>query len=280
MVSVDSEAVFNAGAAVISAVAVLIFLFNVDFGYSPVSKAALVAAFLVGVFALTQRRDDYQVAVLGYGVVVTAGVGVFVYLVGTFDGGSALTVAGLLVAAGVLYALGTRLDEDGHLVSGRTATYAFGAAALLAGLLLLADVATGGLAYELQPETEVEFGDRTHEEVRLGGVVVTNPTPFPQEVDAPDYEACAAGNWTAYRAEGPEGDRPVEVRAHVDDGYEEHVFGYATETYPVVAHVTAQNLSGETVPLEVTDSCPAEETGSPSVALFPASDADPVGRPA
>lgn len=270
MVDVDSDAFFNGAAAVISTIAILFFIFNVDLGYSPVSKILLAVAFLAGIFFITQRTEDHQLTLLGYGVVVTASVALFFDVVGTFEVGDELTVLGLLVVAGVLFYLRTRLDEDDHFVTGGQARRALVVVVVLTAGVLVVDVATGGLAYELQPESEIEYSEARGEEVRIASLVVTNPTPLPERVEAPNYAACTAGNWSAYRPEtGPdEPEREVDAHVSVRDGYNEHVFGFGEETYPVLLHLHGENLQGETFPVQRTTACPDDETGSPYVALF------------
>lgn len=281
MVDIDSEMLFDGAAAVVCTIAVLFFVFNVDFAYSPVSKVALVTLLLAGVFAITQRTDDRQLTMLGYGVVVTSSVGLFFDVVGTFGVDDWLTVAGLLGIAAVLFGLRTRLGEDNHFVTGTLASQAFGVLAILTVVVLVVDVATGGLAYELQPENEVEFDGSHHGEVRAASVVVTNPTPFPERVQTPNYGVCTAGNWSTFRqsADRGESERPVRVNARVADGYNEHVFGFGTKTYPVELHVDGADLQGETFPVRTTPACPDEETGTPYVALFETSDDYRYGRP-
>jgi len=270
MVTIDSEGLFEAAAAVVGTIAVLMFVFSVDFPYSPVSRVALVALFLAGVFAITQRSAEFRTVVLGYGVVVVSTVALLFYLTGTFDVGTTGTVFGLLILAGLLFALRNRLDADGHFVSGRRATDALAVVAVLVAVVLVVDVATGGLAYELRTESEVTVAGAEPRELHVGSVVVTNPTPFPERVDAPRYRACAAGNWSAHRPPSePDGPRrDVRVHASVQSGYGEHVFGFSTRTYPVVLHVDGSDLRDETFPVRVTDACPDEDTGEPYVALF------------
>ena len=275
MVDVDSETLFNVAAAIISTIAALMFVLNVDLGYSPVSKIALVLLFLAVVFAVAQRTDDRQLTVLGYGVVVTSAVALLFDVAETFRVEDALTVLGLLAVAGLLFFLRTRLGEDEHLVSGRQASRLLGAVAVLAAAVLVVDVVTGGLAYELRPESQIEYPDsavENREQLRIATVVATNPTPFPERVEAPRYEVCAAGNWSAYRPPSGEGEpeRRVHVHANVEDGYNEHVFGFGQKAYPVTLHVQATNVEGESFPVRTTDECPGEETGEPYVALFEA----------
>lgn len=276
MVDIDSETLFNGAAAVVATIAVLVFVFNVELGYSPVSEVALVAAFLAGVFALTQRSEDYQLVLFGYGVVVVAVVAVFFDVVGTFDLGDELTVLGLLVLAGLLFGLRTRLDDDGHFVTGRPATYAFGALVALAVVVLVVDVATGGIAYELQHDATVEVTDADRSRIELGTITATNPTPLPERVEVPRYEACAAGNWSAYAPPSPPGEpeREVHVNLYVDDGYNEHVLGFGSKTYPVTLRIEGANTTGEQFPVERTDECPTTDDGEPRIALFEASDED------
>ena len=278
MVTIDSETLFNVAAAIVATIALVFFVFNVDLGYSPVTELALVLAFLACVFAISQRTDDRQLTVLGYGVIVVSVVAVFFDLVNTFDAGDELTVLGLLLIAAVLFGLRTRLDEDSHFVSGRWATTALVIVAVLAAGVLVVDLATGSLQYELQPEAAVQFGDDVRrDEVRIASVVVSNPTPLPEKVEAPRYGACAVGNWSAYRHPAEPGDqiRPVRVHASVQDGYNEHVFGFGTKTYPVVLYVDGANLDGETFTVHRTDSCPDDETGTPSLAVYEGDDGGP-----
>ncbi|WP_188786961.1 hypothetical protein [Halobellus salinus] len=48
IVDIDSETLFNTAVAVLTTVAVLVFVFNVDLGHSPVTEFAVVVAFLSG----------------------------------------------------------------------------------------------------------------------------------------------------------------------------------------------------------------------------------------
>jgi hypothetical protein len=187
----------------------------------------------------------------------------------------------LLVIAGLLPFLRTRLDAESRFVSGRVATYAFGALAALAVVVLLVDVVTGGLAYELQPAGEVQVTDSRRGELRVGTVVATNPTPFPERVETPDYRACAAGNWSAFRPSTPPGEpvREVHVNVHVQDGYNEHVTGFGSKVYPVELHLDAANASGETFPVRTTDACPDGTAGDPHIAVFEAATDRPTARP-
>ena len=275
MVDVDSETLFNAGAAVLTTVAVLVFVFNVELGYSPVSEVAIVAAFLAGVVAITQRTEDRQLTFLGYGVVVVSTVGVFVDAVNTLDLGSEVTVLGLLGIAAALFGLRARLDDANRLVSPRTATYLFGALATVAVVILAVDVVTGGLAYELQPENRIEVTDNPRENPVAATVTATNPTPLPERVDTPRYQVCAAGDWSDYRHSGePEAAErpPVRANLNVDDGYNDHVLGFSSRTYRAYVFLDAANLTGETFPVERTSACPDDDTGEPYVAIYEGGD--------
>ena len=88
MVTLDSETLFNGAAAAISTIAVLLFVFDVDFGHSPVSKVALVVLFLAGVFAITQRTTDFQLTLLGYAVVVAVSLALVFQVTGLLDVGT------------------------------------------------------------------------------------------------------------------------------------------------------------------------------------------------
>lgn len=272
MVDIDSETLFNGAAAIVTTIAVLFFILNVEYGYSPVSKTALVVLFLAGIFTITQATDDRQLTLLGYGVIVTASVGLFFDLVNTFNVDSTLTVLGLLLIAAVLFSVRTRLDEENHFVTAQQAKYLLAAVAVLAIGLLAVDVVTGGLQYELHPSSEIEIPAEQHTEIRVASVIVTNPTPLPERVDTPRYRVCTAGNWSAYRPPSREGEPQRDVRAdvHVEDGYNEHVMGLSSKSYPVRLHLDGANLEGETFPVQRTTTCPETETGPPYLAIFEA----------
>jgi hypothetical protein len=271
MVDIDSETLFNGAAAALTTLAVLFFILNVEFNYSPVSKVAIVFLFLALVLAISQRTDDAQLTLLGYGVVVVSVVGLFFDVVNTFNVGSELTVLGLLLLAAVLFALRTRFDDRNHLLTGRQAASLLGVVAVLAVVVLAVDVATGGLAYELQPESQIEIAESPREDLRVASVVVTNPTPLPERVETPNYAACAAGDWSEYRLPSEPGrERPSAPRVHlnVQDGYNEHVMSFGSKTYPVTLYLDAANATGETFRIEQTSSCPDDESGTPYIAIY------------
>lgn len=277
MLNVDSETLFNTAAAVVTVIAVAVFVLSVEFPYSPVSRLLLVVVFLAGVFALTQRTDDGQLTLLGYGVVVTSVVVLFFETVSTFSAGDTVTVLGLLGIAAVLFGARRSLDEENHFVSGRRATVALGVVAALAVAVLAVDVATGGLAYELRTAEAVEVPETQRDEARVGTLVVENPTPLPERVETPEYGVCAAGNWSRYRPD-PDGERPrppVHTGLNVQDGYDEHVTSFGTKRYPVVLYLDGERLAGEQFPVRRTDGCPDGETGEPYLAVF---ESPPEGR--
>ncbi|WP_144904593.1 hypothetical protein [Halobellus captivus] len=278
MVDIDSETLFNAAAAVLTTIAVLFFILNVDFGLSPVTMTLLAVAFLTGIFAISQRTADRQLTLLSYGVIVVSVVGIFFDLVNTFSLGSESTVLGLLLLAAALFALRTRFDGSNRLLSGKRAAYLFGAISALVALLLVVDVVSGGLAHELQVENRIEITDSPRGDVRVASLVVSNPTPLPERVETPRYGVCAAGDWSEYRRPGDpsrEGRQPVSAHLNVQDGYNEHVMSFDSKTYPVTLYLDAANTTGETFPVERTESCPDDETGSPYLAIFEGSTNDP-----
>lgn len=271
MVDIDSETLFNGAAAALTTVAVLFFVFSVELGLSPVSKILIALAFLAGVFAISQRTTDRQLTLLGYGVVVASVVGIFFDFVNTFNLGNEVTVLGLLLLAAVLFALRTRFDGGNRLLTGSQATYLFGAVAAVVALVLVVDIVTGGLAYELQVENRIEITESPRDDIQVASVVANNPTPLPERVETPNYGVCAAGDWSEYRHPSePERDERPPVRAHlnVQDGYNEHVTSFGSKTYPVTLYLDAANTTGETFPVERTADCPDDETGEPYIAIF------------
>jgi hypothetical protein len=229
----------------------------------------LVLAFVAGVFALSQATDDDQLTLLSYGVAVVATVALVFDLAGQFNAGTPLVVGGLLVLASAFFGLRTRLDEGSRFVSGARGKQLFAAVAVLAVAVLAVDVVTGSLAYELQPRSQVELAGDREPDARLGAVVVSNPGPFPERVDIPRYEVCAAGDWSAFRPETPEGEtRPVNAHLRVQHGYGDHVFGFGEKRYAAVVQVHGDGVAGEEFLVERTDRCPADESGDPYIAVF------------
>ncbi|WP_435117083.1 hypothetical protein [Halolamina sp. C58] len=272
---VDSETLFNAAAAAISTIAVVIFVVDTQFPYSPVSKLALVVAFLAGVFAVTQVTNDDQLTLLGYAVVVISAVALLLYLTSTFRAGTAVLVLSLLGLALALFGLRTRIDDRSRFVSPSRAKQLFAVVAVLAVIVLAVDVVAGGLAYEIRTQQAVEItstGER-QASAQVGEVVVSNPGPFPQRVDIPSYEACAAGNWSAYRIERPEAEpHPVRAYLRVDNQYGEHVFGFGERTYGAAINLNTENADGERFPVERTDRCPDDDEADPYVAVYERAD--------
>lgn len=278
MVSVDSELLFDVAAAAITATAVLVFAFAVDLGGSPATEQALLVAFLGGVFAVTQRSEDRRRVLAGYGVVVVGALAVLTDAVNALSLGSTATVLGLLALAGALFGLRGRLDEDGRLVSGRTATRAFAVLAALAAAVVVVDVVTGGLAYELQPGSTVEVRGEPVATGTAGTLVADNPTPLPQSAEPPAYGACAAGNWSAHEFV-PDGEErapePVRADARVYDRYDSYVPSFGQQRYAVEVRVDGVSVDRLTVPVEVADACPDDEEGDPYLVLYAVDDDSP-----
>ena len=271
MVEIDSESLFNGAAAVLGTAAVVFFVTNVDLGYSPVTEIGLVVVFLAGVFVLTQVTDDTQLVLLGYALIVTSSVALFLAVVNQFDVDEAGIVVGLLLLASSLFVLRYRLDRDHRFVSPATARSALGVVAVATAVVLVVDVGTGGLAYGLQtqPEVEVPAGG-TDGEVVVATVRAHNPTPLPERVEPPDVGVCAAGNWSRYRPVSEPGEAAREVRLHgsVSGGYNDVVFGFGTKTYPVTVYLDRNRIRGGTFPVRRTESCPSAGTGRAYIAVF------------
>lgn len=276
MVEIDSESLFNGAAAILGTAAVVFFITNVDLGYSPVAEIGLVILFLAGVFVLTQVSEDPQLVLLGYGLIVTSSVALFLDVVNQFDVDETGIAAGLLLLASALFFLRYRLDRDHRFVSPATARAAFGVVAVVTAVLLIVDVATGGIGYELQTQPEVEVAAESDDEVAIASVVAHNPTPLPERVEAPGIGVCAAGNWSGYRPDTEPGEPPRAVRLHGDVrvGYNEVLLGFETETFPVTVYLDRDRFRGETFPVRHTQSCPSAETGRAYIAVFERSTAE------
>lgn len=275
---IDSETLFNGAAAAVSTVAVIIFIVDHQFPYSPVSKVLLVAAFLGGVFALTQTSDDDQLTLLGYGVVVVSTFALFLDLTSRFNVETPLQVLALLALAMALFGLRMRLGDRSRFVSGTRAKQAFAGLVVLAALVLTVDVVTGGLAYELQTQSEVEISGDREPAGQIGSLVISNPGPFPERVDVPRYGVCTAGDWGAYQPTTSDGEaRPVDAHLRIDRTYGEHVFGFGEKRYSAVVQVRAANVTGEQFLVQRTEDCPAGESGDPYLAVFERDENSPYG---
>lgn len=265
----DSETLFNAAAAAVSTIAVVMFVMDHQFPYSPASKAVLVVAFLGGVFAITQTTSDDQLALLGYGVIVVSTFALFLDLTNRFDTGTTIQVVGLLAMAMALFVVRTALDHRTRFVSGGRAKQVFAALVVLAAVVLTVDVLTGGLAYELQTQSEVEFSGEMEPAAQVGSVVATNPGPFPERVDLPHYGVCTAGDWSAYQPQSNDGEsRPVDAHLRIDRHYGQYVFGFGEKRFDAVVQLHAANVTGEQFLVQRTKRCPSSESGDPYLAIF------------
>jgi hypothetical protein len=277
----DSETLFNTAAAAVATIAVVLFIIDHGFPYSPVSKSMLVVAFVTGVFAVSQATDDDRLTLLSYAVVVVATVALVLDLTGQFNVRTPLQVGGLLVLASAFFGLRTRLDDGSRFVSGARGKQLFAAVAVLAVAVLVVDVVTGSLAYELQPRSEVQLTGDREPDARLGAVVVSNPGPFPEGVDIPRYDVCAAGDWSAFRPETPDGEsRAVNAHLSVQHGYGDHVFGFGETQYAAVVQIYGDGVAGEQFLVERTDRCPGDESGDPYIAVFERDENERYGTPA
>lgn len=276
--NIDSETLFNAAAAAVSTIAVIIFILDHQFPFSPASKVVLIAAFLGGVFALTQSSDDDQLTLLGYAVIVVSAFALFLDMTSQFNVETTLQVLGLLVMAMALFGLRIRLGDRSRFVSRARARQAFAALVVLAVLVVTVDVVTGGLAYELQTQSEVEFSGDRDTAAQIGSVVVSNPGPFPERVDLPRYDVCTAGDWSPYQPTTADGEaRPVDAHLNIDHPYGQHVFGFGEKRYPAVVHLHATNVTDEEFLVQRTETCPDDESGDPYLAVFERSENRPYG---
>lgn len=275
---IDSETLFNAAAAAVSTIAVIIFIVDHQFPYSPASKLVLVAAFLGGVFAITQATSDDQLTLLGYGVIVVSSFALFLDLTTQFNVGTTLQVLVLLALAMALFGLRMGLGDRSRFVTGARGKQVFAALVVLAALVVTVDVVTGGLAYELQTQSDVEISGDREPAGEIGSLVISNPGPFPERVDVPAYAVCTAGNWSAYQPTTGDGEqRPVDAYLRIDRTYGEHVFGFGEKRYSAVVQFHAANVTGEQFRVERTEGCPDDERGEPYLAVFERPENDPYG---
>lgn len=274
----DFDPLFDAAAAGVSGVAVVVFLADLGFLHSPVSRWLLVVAYVAGVFAVSQATTNDRLTLWGYVVLVLSTVALLLAVTGTLAVGLTGRAIVLFVLALVLFDLSERVGTFGRIVSGRRATQAFAVLAVLAAIVVTADVVSGGLAHELRTEQEIHVvaGSETAPVALLGEIVVTNPGPLPQRVDIPRYSVCPAGNWSAYRPETANGEtRPVDVHLQADGYYGEYVPGFGEHRYAAVLLLDAENVDGEWFPVQRTGRCPDDESGDPYLAVFVQDETEP-----
>lgn len=270
-----SETRFLATAVTVSGVAALLLVGNLRVTHSPISDGVLVAACVVGLLAVSQVSDDDRGILWGYVALVVSVVAVGLELTGTVAVG---TMAGSLVLFLVmlgLFELADRFGVPGQFVPRAWAKQVFLVVVVLAIVVVTVDAASGALAYELRTGGEVRVTQRGMQAplAFLGEVVATNPGPFPQRVDITAYDACAAGNWTAYQPESADGERrPVTVYLQADGYYGEYVSGWGEHRYAAILLFDASEIDGEQFPVRRTDRCPDEENGDPYLAVYEASE--------
>lgn len=267
----SSDVVFAAVAVGISGGAAGLLLTDGGVVHSPVSRAILVVAHFVGVIALSQATNSDRLTLWAYVAVVVSAVALLLQVTDTVaiaTMGGALVLFLLTIA---LFDLAARFGTPDRFVPGRRAKQVFAVVVVLAAVVVTVDVVSGSLAYELRTgeEAHVAAGSDAAPVAFLGEIAVTNSGPFPQRVSIPEYSVCPAGNWSAYRPETGDGEtRPVTAHLEADGYYGEYVSGFEQQRYAAILLLGAENVDGESFPVERTDRCPDDEDAEPYLAVF------------
>lgn len=275
----SAETRLLAAAVTASGVAAWLLVAAPGFTHAPVSDGVLVVACVVGLLAVSQVADDERGIRWGYVALVVSLVAVGLELTDTLAVRSLPGALVLFLVALGLFDLADRFGTPRQFLPPTWVKRLFLAAVVLAIVVVTVDAASGALAYELRTGGEVRVTQRGMQAplAFLGEVVATNPGPFPQRVDVSAYDACAAGNWSAYRPE-PAADgerRPVSVYLQADGYYGEYVAGWEQHRYAAILLFDASNIDGEQFPVRRTDGCPDETRGEPYIAVYEASENQP-----
>jgi hypothetical protein len=272
-----SETRFLAATVTVSGVAAWLLVADPPVTHSPVSDGVLVAACVGGLFAVSQVATDDRGVLWGYVALVVALVALGLELTGTVAVGSLAGALVLFLLALALFDLADRYGVPRPFVPRVWVKRLFLVVVVLAVVVATVDAASGAPSYELRTDGEVRVNQRGMQAplAFLGEIVVTNPGPFPQDVELPAYEACAAGNWSTYRPEAGDGERrPVAVYLQADGYYGEYVSGWAQHRYGAILLFDATDIDGELFPVRRTERCPAGERGEPYLAVYDASESE------
>jgi hypothetical protein len=260
---VDPATVLTAVGVIFAVAAVAYFARDIVFDLSITVRALLLflafAALLVS--ALASTRD--AVVVIESVLAAAAYLAFLTYTLSRFEVGADGTFLALLVSAILFLALGYLLQERGVSPSKRTARSAVVAIALLAVVLIGADVAASEVTYDVQIAEEATVGDDGVTSV--GTLTVDNKFLFREHLEEPRAFACiyrtgtADGNATD---EPPWRPHPIEYRVD-GERLPDTVPGGATITAAMTVRLGDEEraTADGSIPVERAESCPPESTG-------------------
>jgi hypothetical protein len=180
------------------------FVRDVVFGLSITVKAALLFVTFLAFLLVGLSVDRGALDVVAYALAALAYVVLLAYLITRYDP-TETGVFGLFAVSAVLFVgLGYVVRQGGVEVPARTLRYGLLALAAVGLLLVGADVATAGVAYDAELDEEVTLtvpegalegeGPRTVPlEGRIGTLTATNAGPFTRPVELPSMAGCVVG---------------------------------------------------------------------------------------
>lgn len=275
--TIDTERFLYVVGIVLAVATLLFFTRDVVFGLSITVKAALL--FLTFVACLVAATALERTPLHG----VTLALAVASYLVGLwylidrFAVGPSGTVLALAASSALFIAIGRVYDVEAPVLSRRTAGRVLVGVALIAVLLVGADVAGGGVTYDLETEESitVEPPPETADdyvpdaEQRVGTITATNQFVFRRALDPPEITTCVVGD-DRPRFRGPH----VDLRSPADEyGYPDSIGGGTT--VPIRVELNLERDRNQTEPVtyavERADECPTD-ADEPTVAVLVDSD--------
>ena len=234
--------------------AVLYFARDIVFELSITVRALLLflafAALLVGALVTTRTPYTLATSVLS----AAAYVAFLGYSLSRFEVGADGTFFALLLSAGLFLALGYLVREREMQPSRRTAQYAVVGIALVAVLLVGADVVASDVTYDVAIDESATVDENG--QAVVGTVTVTNQFVFREPIDMPRRTACL------YLPEVAEYDgRPLPVQYRIDgERVPGTIPGSATYEAQISVRLHQEALEAVDGPLPVTEApdCPAE----------------------
>lgn len=246
---IDPAKVLYAIGAVFGIAAVLYFTRDIVFDLSITVRAVLLlfafVVFLIAAMATTRVGLNLVLYVFA----AAAYLAFIVYILSRFSVGADGTFLALLISALLFLALGYLVREQNLTLSPRMARYVVVGVALLAVVLVGADVVASDVAYEMNINTEGQIEDNG--EVVIGTLTIDNRFVFREPIDVPRAFACIYVDEL----------RPHPVQYRVgEDRVPNYIPGSGTITATMSVRLNDEEIAAVDGPLPIVqaDECPAE----------------------
>lgn len=256
---IDPTKILYAVGAIFGIAAVLYFARDIVFDLSITVRAVLLfLAFVVFLIAaMATERAGFDLVL--YLFSAAAYLAFLTYTLSRFDVGADGTFLALLVSAILFLALGYLIREQGILPSPRTARYVIVGVALIAVVIVGADVVAGGVDYRVTTNEEGNSNDRG--EVVVGTLTIDNRFVFREPIDVPAAFACIY----------IDGVRPYPVQYRVgEDRVPDYLSGSNSITAEMTVRLTDEERETINAPISIerAEECPAESEDSQIVVVL------------